>query len=107
MKNQIERSQELLADFNEIENLYKQGFEIIQEFEKGNPIASRKLNTIVRDFHKYDTIGTKCMSFLIDCDYNGSFEIEEVHENMQNALISIMNVKHMYSGLNFLIRQDL
>ena len=107
MKNQIERSEDLLIAFKNIENHYLQGFEIIQEFEKGNNVASRKLNTIVRDLHTYNNIGTDCMSFLIDCEYNGSFGIKEVFNNMQNSLICIMNIKHQYNGLNFLIRQDL
>lgn len=107
MKSQIEKSHEILVDFKNIEKLYLDGFEIIQEFEEGKSVHNRKLNTIVRDLHKYDTIGTRCMSFLIDCEYNGSLEIEEVHSNMQEVLIAIMNIKHKYNGLNFLIRQDL
>lgn len=107
MKNQIEKSRELLVDFRNIEKLYLEGFELIQDFEDNKSVPNKKLNSIVRELHNYDSIGTKCLSVLIDCENNNFFENIEIAENLESSLISIMNIKHKFSGLNFLIRQDL
>lgn len=107
MKHQIEKSKELLMDFRNIEKLYLEGFEIIKNFEENKSVPNKKLNQIVRDLHQYDTIGTKCLSLLIDCNQSELLSNREITENLEQSLISIMNIKHKYSGLNFLIRQDL
>ena len=107
MRNQIEKSQCLAADFRNIESLYLKGFDLIQSFENGEYVPSKQLNAIVRDLQQYDAIGTTFLSFLIDCKQNNFLEDNEVKENIEACLISIMNVKHKYRNLNFLIRQDL
>ncbi|MEZ4938680.1 MAG: hypothetical protein R2799_13905 [Crocinitomicaceae bacterium] len=107
MKNQIEKSKELLVDFQNIEKLYQEGFELIKNFEEGKSVANKQLNTIVRELGKYDTIGTKCLSLLIDCESKQTVAIPEVKSNLEHSLISIMNIKHKYNNLNFMIRQDL
>ncbi|MCB0477455.1 MAG: hypothetical protein KDC84_04795, partial [Crocinitomicaceae bacterium] len=78
MKNQIEKSKELLVDFQNIEKLYSEGFELVQNFENGKTVQNKQLNSIVRELSKYDTVGTKCLSLLIDCESSESLKNQEI-----------------------------
>jgi hypothetical protein len=107
MKSQIEKSNQLLVDFKNIENLYSKGFELIKDFENGSIVPSKNLNVVVRELDHYNNIGTRFLSVLIDCKNNDFLSNPEIKANIEGCLISIMNVKHKYRNLNFLIRQDL
>lgn len=107
MKSQIEKSQQLVAEFQKIESLYLKGFDLIQNFEEGGIVKSKELNVVVNDLAQYDNIGTKFLSFLIDCKNHDFIMNKDIKSNIEQCLISIMNVKHKYRNLNFLIRQDL
>ena len=107
MKNQIEKSNDLLLDIKTIESLYVEGLELIKDFENGSQIPSKNINIIVGKLTPFNDIGTRFMSFLIDCENNNQIEKEEIKKNLESALISIINIKDKYRNLNFLIRQDL